>query len=147
MAKFTPLTEDQIAESGLMPEGVYDFEITDCSEYQNDKGNDIFKLYLNVFDSEGQPQAKMDWVTPAFIKKFKHCVDACGLTSSYEAGEIKQGDFIGKTGKLKLKIGAPRENKDGEEVRYNEIEDYIKRGNLEPAKPMAKSVVDDEIPF
>lgn len=145
MAKFKPMSDDEIAESGLLPEGVYDFEITAANEYVNEKGNDIFKLNINVFDSEGSPYGKMDWVTPAFIKKFKHCVDACGLIAKYDAGEINGGDFVGKTGKLKIKIGLPRENKDGIEMRYNEIEDYVKRaaGVVE-----TKKVLDgDECPF
>lgn len=146
MAKFTPMTDEEIAKSGLLPEGICDFEITACIEYKNEKGNDIFKLSQNLFDSEGNAHPRMDWITPAFIKKFKHCVDACGLLAKYEAGEILAEDFVGKSGKCKIKIGEPRTNKDGIEMRYNEIEDYVKRSNSSPDNA-GEALEDDGIPF
>ncbi len=82
---------------------------------------------------------------PSFPKKFKHLHDALGLLDLYEKGEVTPEDLEGKSGKLIVKIGEPRTNKDGLEVRYNEVEDYVKR----PAgsQPMHKDVEEDSIPF
>ena len=150
--KHTAMTDEQIAEAGLMPEGVRDFTIASAVEKQSAKGNDMFELQLTVYDDAGNPRPIRDWVMPSFAKKFKHLHDALGILDVYKKGETKPEDLIGKSGKVMLKIGEPRVNRDGFDVRYNEVADYVKReAGAEPAKKekpkMDKSVEKDEIPF
>jgi len=142
--KFTPLSDEQIAEFGLIPESEVDFEILNAQEKVSSKGNDMIELNVQVFAPDGSARTIRDWIMPSFMKKFKHCLDACGLTSKYESGEIAAADFIGKTGKLKITIGAPNDNG----VRYNQVFDYVKRaGDFKEKVKQAVSDLSDEIPF
>lgn len=87
--KFTSMTEEQIAASGLLPAGVYDFTIVEAIEKTSNSGNDMFQLKLNVFDpNNGNPIVVMDWILPSFPKKFKHIHDACGLLKQYQDGNV-----------------------------------------------------------
>lgn len=142
--KFQPLSEDEINELGLLPVGEYDFTINAAIEKTSAKGNDMFELSLSVFEPSGAARSNKDWILPLMMKKFKHCIDACGLTSKYESGEIVADDFVGKSGKLKLIIGSYTNN-EGIEIKTNRIDDYVKRPAGAAAMP--KEVDDDSIPF
>ncbi len=152
--KFTVKTDEQIAQeeadakaAGVLPIGTYDFEITKAKEETSAKGNDMIVLDLSVFDSEGEPRSVRDWILPLMPKKFKHCLDACGLTDKYMSGEITADDFVGKTGKLELRQ-RDYTNKDGVEMKGNSVDDYVKRTPGQQVKEAAKSVIDeDSIPF
>ncbi len=140
--KFEPKTEEEVLSVNVM-EGVFDFEITAAREYVSDKGNETFEL--GVYDTEGKPVSKKDWVTPAFAKKFKHIHDACNMVEKYQSGTTVSDDFIGKTGKLKMSK-RKYTNKDGIEVTGDQIEDYIKRESTDTYRKAAAEL-DDEIPF
>lgn len=142
--RFQAKTEEEIMSSGTL-EGVFDFDIRSAREYVSDKGNDIFEIELNVYDTEGAARPRKDWVTPAFPKKFKHLHDACGMLDKYQAGATSAEDFVGKAGKLKMVL-RKYTNKDGNEVTGDQVEDYIKRENLVKA-PVAEPLSDDEVPF
>ena len=146
--KHSVMTDEEIAAAALMQEGVYDFEIIEATEAKSKSGNDMFKLKLNVFDTEGKPRVIMDWVLPDFPKKYKHLHDACGLLDLYKSGETKPGDLIGKAGKLSIGIGKPYIGNDGFEHVNNTVLDYVKKDNMvEGAKPLPKDVLGDEVPF
>lgn len=145
--KFKPMTEEEINEVGLLQPGVYDFEIIECSETTSDAGNDMFALKLNVFEPDGKTRSILDWVLPQMPKKFKHIHDACGLADKFEAGEVTAQDFLGKTGKLKLEVGKPYTDKNGNERVNNAVEDYIKRENLIETSEQKDPIPDDGIPF
>lgn len=146
--KHSALNEEQILEAGLLSEGTKDFTIITAREYVSDKGNPTFELSLSVFDENGEARSIRDWVTPKFPKKFKHLHDALGMLDLYAKGDTKAEDLHDKSGKLILKIGEPRTNKDGFEVRYNEVVDYVKKddGMVDMPKPVS-AVIDDEVPF
>lgn len=146
--KFSPKSEEEVSSFGAL-EGVFDFEIITAREYVSDKGNETFELSLNVYDTEGNPLSKKAWVTPAFAKTFKHLHDACGLVDKYLAGTTVADDFIGKTGKIKMKKRKYL-NKDGLEVTGDTVEDFVKRDNTEAykqASTKAAEDLDDGIPF
>lgn len=142
-------TEEEIAASGLMQDGVYDFTIISAEEKQSQSGNDMFALKHNVFDHEGVSRIIFDWVLPSFPKKYKHLHDALGLLDLYKSGETKPEDLIGKSGKLMLGTGKPYADNNGIERINNTVVDYVKRNNTETYKAavMPQSVLDDEIPF
>lgn len=143
--KHSALTEEQIAEAGLSPPGIYDFTVTKATEKVSAKGYDMFELQLLVYDHEGKQRSMRDWVLAAFPKKFKHLHDSLGLLDLYAKGETKPEDLEGKSGKLLLKIGEPRQNNQGFDVRYNEVEDYVKReAGASGSTPVD---LDDSVPF
>ena len=148
--KHQALSEEQIAESGLLPDGVYDFTIVQVTEGQSKSGNDMFTLKLHVFPPDGEPIVLLDWVLAAFPKKFKHLHDACGLLDLYGKGDTKPGDLEGKSGKLLLGKGKPYTDANGIERVNNSVIDYVKRDNTETYKNAATKAatdLDDEIPF
>lgn len=136
--KHKVMTEEEVNEAGLLQPGIYDFEILNAEETKSSKEDDMFALKLNVFDSAGEGRTILDWVLPSFAKKYKHLHDACGLMDLYQSGETKADDLVGKTGKLKLVVGKPYTDKNGNERVNNSVEDYIKKENM---------VLDDEVPF
>ena len=148
--KHKPQTEEEIAASGLLQEGVYDFTIIEAKEKQSNSGNDMFALKLQVFDNDGQPRTILDWVLPSFAKKYKHLHDACGLLDLYKSGETTESDLLGKSGKLMLTIGKPYTDNNGLERVNNSVADYVKKENMiQSSKPSKAFNVDDleEIPF
>lgn len=128
--KHTPVTEEQLKEAGLLPNGVYDFTITEAKETVSGSGNDMFALKLDVFEPDGKARSILDWILPSFAKKYKHIHDACGLLDLYTSGETKPDDLVGKSGKLFLTIGKPYTDKNGIERINNSVEDYVKKDNL-----------------
>lgn len=149
MGTFKPLTEEEVLASGLMEEGIYDFEVMVATHKTSGKGNEMYELNLNVFDSTGYPRSVRTWILPAMPKQWKHFHDAVGMLKEYQAGIISAEvapTLVGKTGKLKLVIGAPYTNKDGLETRSNKVDDYIKRDGQATSSSTPASL-DDEIPF
>lgn len=143
--KFDPQTDEQIASSGLLPNGVYDFEIAAAEDKISSKGNEMIEVSLNVYDSDGGIRKIRDWIMPQMAKKFKHFHNATGMMTKYESGSLVASDVIGKTGKCMVKTDS-YVNKDGLDMMANKIDDYVKRENLLPGD-IPKSVKDDDIPF
>ena len=143
--KHTVRTDEEIAASGLLQEGIYDFEITLAEEKVSKNGADMFALKLNVFESDGSARVIRDWVLPDFPKKYKHLHDACGLLALYNSGETKPSDLEGKSGKLLLGIGKPYTDNNGNERVNNTVLDYIKRENATASSAKKEEI--EEIPF
>ncbi len=148
--KYEAFTEEQLEEkerealeAHLLDDGIYDFEIMGTSETKSNKGNDMFVLNINVFDSAGVGRSIKAWALPQMPKQWKHLHDACGLMELYKSGETKADDLIGKTGKCMV-IKDKYTNKDGLEIPTNRIDDYVKRDNL--VKPV-DAIGSDNIPF
>jgi len=145
--KHTPLTDEEIAASGLLAPGIYDFEVASAEDKVSSKGNDMIEVKLNVYEADGTIRPIRDWIMPQMTKKFKHFHNACGMMDKYESGSLEASDVIGKSGKCMIKQ-EPYTNKDGLEVMSNKIDDYVKRDNLEAYnKASSKVELDDEIPF
>ncbi len=140
-------SDEEIAKSGLLEEGVYDFTIIEATETTSKSGNDMFKLKLHVFDTEGVPRIVFDWILPEFAKKYKHIHDACGLMDLYQSGETKGGDLAGKSGKLMLGVGKPYTDQNGIERINNTVVDYVKRENMVPRAKAEDPLEGDEVPF
>lgn len=143
--KHKPMSEQEIAASGLMQEGVYDYTVVEAKETTSQSGNDMFALKLHVFDQDGVARIVFDWVLPSFAKKYKHIHDSLGLMEKYQSGETRSSDLEGKSGKLMLGIGKPYTDKNGLERVNNTVVDYVKRENVD-TRP-ASEIIEDSIPF
>lgn len=146
--RFTPQSDKEIAEANLWPIGIYSFEIGKAEDYTSQKGNDMIKLAVNVYNDEGQGRVVYDYLTDRMMYKLKHACEACGLEKAYDQGLLESVDFEGKTGKLNLGI---KKDKSGQYPDSNSIIDYIKDAEATPHKAKQDAyvadVVDDEIPF
>lgn len=143
--KFEPQTDEQIAASGLLANGIYDFEIPAAEDKVSSNNNEMIEIKLNIYDTDGSIRSIRDWIMPQMVKKFKHFHNACGMMDKYESGTLVAADIIGKTGKCIVKQETYT-NKDGLEIMSNKIVDYVKRENLD-TKTGHKDVDSDDIPF
>lgn len=140
--KFAPKTEDQINNEGLLRAGIYPFEIIEASDQQSKSGNDMIKLAIKVWDSEGSEHYVYDYLLESMAYKLRHAAEACSLLDKYESGELLASDFVNKTGSLKIAI---KKDKMGQYPDSNQVNDYI--FNRESQQALSASVAHDEIPF
>jgi hypothetical protein len=101
---FKPRTEQEIAESRLLPKGDYDFEILEAAE-KNSKtsGKPMIELKIRVSNGSGS-RTITDYLLAETPEKLRHAAVACGLLDRYESGSLSDSDFRGKRGRLKLAI-------------------------------------------
>ena len=145
--RFEPKSEKEVAEAGLLANGIYDFEVGEASEAQSKAGNDMVELRVRVYDSEGHWRNVFDWLvsTDGGAYKIRHFAEATGLLTEYEKGELRAEDMKGKVGKCKVFI---KKDKDGQYPDKNAIADYINSDGAAPtAANFDRSDLDDEIPF
>jgi hypothetical protein len=152
--KVTPRSEEEIKKDmapAVLPEGEYSFEILSAKEEVSSKGSPMIVPYIKVYGTGGVTTQLNDYLmtnSPQMEFKFRHACLAVSpsLQESYEAGEVHAEQFVGKTGKLYLKIKkggkeyAKRDGTKGISVDQNVVADYIVGGKAE--------VVDDPtVPF
>ncbi len=103
--QFTPRTEKELAESRLMPKGIYDFEIVDAFEKTSkSSGNPMIELRVKVIAPGGAARVITDYLVEKRGEKLRHAAEACGLIDTYNDGTLSDTDFHHKRGKLKLGI-------------------------------------------
>ena len=153
--KFQPKSDKEIAEERLLPAGEYGFEISGGVEKTSKAGNEMIELTVRVFKEDGNFLLVTDYLMESMMYKLSHAAKACGLESKYNAGSLQGEDFVGKTGKLKLKI---QSDKNGQYPDKNVIADYIvpkdgeeaaipKGSNKAADKKVSGADLEDEIPF
>ena len=146
--QFTPKTEKQINEDSLLPDGIYDFEVTFAADdVSKASQNEMIHLKLNVFDEDGKSRLIHDYIVASMEMKLRRAAYACGLGEKYEDGELHASDFEDCTGQVKVKKQA---DKTGQYPDKNVIADYIVEavGAKAMPKPARQSIeLDDEIPF
>ncbi len=149
---YTPKTEEQLIREGLMPDGVYDFEVIETDFRINKNGNPMYVLKLHVFDSEGNPRVIDDYISLGSNfgeRKFRRAADTCNILEIYNSGNLQHEDFKNKTGKASIRT----EESAGYNPK-NSIKEYIKRENFidneataTKLAPKIAADLDDEIPF
>lgn len=106
MPTFNPKSEEELNRSfNPLPEGEYDFSVTNAEETTSSKGRAMIKLRLKVFSGAVETSVfdylvftdKSQWKIYSFCK-------AVGLAEKFKAGEIEALDCQGRTGRVKLKI-------------------------------------------
>lgn len=147
--KFQPKSAKEIAESGLLPEGEYPFEISGGTDKVSKTGNEMIELVVRIYKPDGSFSIVYDYLLESMAYKLRHAAEACGLLHEYESGILLGENFIGKTGTLKLKI---QKDKNGVYADKNTISDYIvlKEGETPAPLPEKKAGDDfkgDEIPW
>lgn len=119
--KFTPKTEEQLAEESLLEPGIYDFEIVEASEaISKSSGNEMLVLKLRIFSDRGN-RLVTDYITSSLEWKLRHFADSVGLLERYNQGELYPEDIGVRGGKLELKI----DKGNGTYKPKNSVKDYI----------------------
>jgi hypothetical protein len=149
--KFQAKTEEEIELDGLLPEGEYDFQVLEASDQISKKGNEMIKLYLNVFDAQGKPRRVTDYIMEAFPRKLRHFCKHTGLMQSYDCGGLTAFECVDKTGRVRLTIEPA-----GEYHAKNAVVDYVEGFQFAPkpaapaqptAPEMTEPAADDDMPF
>jgi hypothetical protein len=139
---FTPKTEEEISEAGLLPKGEYPFEVIKAEDKKSKNGNAMIELSLCVFQPDGETRKVVDYLLSKVAYKLRHFCDSVGLLPQYQGGTLQAEDCVGRTGNCKIEI-KPADSYPAK----NEVKDYITRD----AKPLGNTqekeeVEDDDIP-
>lgn len=151
--KFTPLTEEEIASSGLMEDGLYKFTVLEAEDMVSKTGNDMIKLTLRVQDADGMMHKVFDYLLEKMKFKLRHFCEYTGLLDKYDSGNLTAADCIGKSGVCEIIVQAGQEKYDGGKYPdKNAVKDYIENNKATMSKDPIPVVTehpsfDDSIPF
>jgi hypothetical protein len=153
--RFTPKTEEQIAEEGLIPANtICDFEVIEAEEKLSKVGNEMMTLKLKVWRPDGSTTLLFEYLLSDADWKLRAFAVGAGVLDKYEAGVFKPDDIIGAAGKLKVGIdpaknGYPARNK---VLGYEKPAQSTARARVAPElaqrQRMAAAEIDNsDIPF
>lgn len=102
--KFTPKSTDEIAESGLLPDGDYDFEVSKAEEATSKAGNEMLTLDLKVFNGDGSFRTVRDYLVSSDggLRKIRGFAASVGLLDHYEQGDFGPFDILNAAGRCKI---------------------------------------------
>lgn len=152
--KFTPKTEKQIAEEGLIPAGtISDFEVLEAEEKNSKAGNPMVALQLKVWRPDGGTALIRDWLLLDQMWKLHAFCASVGKLAEYEAGEIDAFELKGCTGRAKIGVKPATD----QYPAGNSVQGYVKaETGAAPApraapraamKPDMNPDMSDDIPF
>lgn len=137
--KFNPMSEEEIARSGMFEPGIYPFEIIAASDELSKQGNEMIKLKLAVYGNDGNQLHVYDYLLEKLQFKLRHFAEATGLLADYERGALEAFSCEGKQGYLKLGV-----DKGGNGYPpKNTVLDYVMADKAAPAgatKPAAADI-------
>jgi hypothetical protein len=150
--RFNPLSEEQLQEQALAPEGNYRYRVVEAKEAVSKAGNEYISLLIKIQDEKGVEYGV--FTNLALIKLLKHFCDVNGMQDQYMSGEITAKMCSGKNGGMvMIKTEAGKENPSGGMYpAKNVVKDYIvsPKGSMQcPMKPLPEvknSFPDDDIP-
>ena len=151
--QFTPKTEKELAERGLLPVGVYPFEVLNATDKTSANGNEMIVLDLLIHCTDGSNRKITDYLMEKVAFKLHGFCKAVGLIIKYNAGNFTAEDCLGKSGYLKLKIEDARpKDGGGEWPAKNSVNGYEKPdGNTASAAPKITPTADplngEDVPF
>lgn len=122
--RFTPKSNEELekeaAARGPFSAGVYDFEFTEAVDDISKAGNDMITVTLKIYNEQGESRKVKDYLMESMAFKLRHACETSGLSAAYEAGEIEAADFVGRSGRVKIKVKRQPPYAD-----KNEVADYI----------------------
>ena len=153
--KFTPTTEEQQERRTFepFPAGEYDYTVEAAEDTTSKAGNDMIKLTLHVYNTEGHKRVLFDYLLDSAAWKIKQFAASAGLLERYDSGEIEAYEMVGKTGRLKLKIESSEQYGDQNKVAFylaakSAGTGYTGRSAPSPvSRHTTTSIDDDAVPF
>jgi hypothetical protein len=123
--KFHPVTEEELQNASLAPEGVYRYKVIESKDAISKAGNDYIKLTLKIYDDAGAEHGV--FTNLALIKLLKHFCDVNGMQDQYQSGDVAASLCLGKSGGVVMvKIEGENPNPNGGMYKAkNIIHDYI----------------------
>jgi hypothetical protein len=91
----------------LLKSGWYAATITEASEQESRRGNDMMKITVIVSDGTGGERTFTDYLTDTALGglKLRHACAARGVLANFEAGTIDASDLPGP---LRVKVGTEK---------------------------------------
>jgi uncharacterized protein DUF669 len=153
--KFTPTTEEQQERRTFepFPAGEYDFTVEAAEEQTSRNNNEMVKLTLHVYNTEGHKRVVFDYMLDSAAWKIKQFAASAGLLERYDSGEIEAYEMVGKTGRLKLKIESSEQYGDQNKVAFYIAAKSAGTGYTGRSAPASvsrhttTSIDDDAVPF
>lgn len=126
---FTPKTEEQIAAEGMLPEGIYPFEVLNAVDTKSKtSGDEMIKIQIRVFTEDGRDATLTDYLLASYLRKILNFCKVTGLSAKYNAGTLCAEDCLAKNGYARIGIekGKEKSQKPGEFFDdKNTVKDYI----------------------
>lgn len=154
---FEPMTEQEIKESNLLPEGRYRADVFDAFDKDSNgqflmtqKGTRKFDTILNVYTEEGGIRRINCALTPAFMKLFKHFFDATRQEEAFNSKRINIDNVRGKKDFIvDVKKRTYKSDKSGEMVTVNNINDFLRleEFGMQQSDKKDETFFNDDIPF
>lgn len=147
--KFTPKTEQELAEEQLVPEGEYGYEVVSATEeVGKTSGKPYLKLNLKIYGDDGRENRVFCNLSTGYERLLRNFCDSAGILSEYSRGELHPDMLIGLGGRCHVII-----KKQEGWASKNEVKDFVKRkvvvsGAAAPASKAASAEPNgDDIPF
>lgn len=135
--KFTPKTEEQIAEENLLEPGYYPFEVLEAhskaskaAAARGETEPNMIHLKLRVFEDADRGVFVDDYLMEAMAYKLRHFCAEVGLMDAYNQGRLTADMCAGKSGMAKIGPSKPQEGYKPKD----EVKDYG-----EPKKKQAQT--------
>jgi len=146
---YLPMSENEIMTANLLPDGVYPFRVRSAAWHVNQSnGNRSMKLDLYI-EHKGRSHIIFCYLTPKFMKIFKHFHDTTGLECHYEAKSLTPELATNKTGRVHIYTDIPEVGSKYDPK--NAVKDFIKPGVEIKTKSVEESKnevsFNDDIPF
>lgn len=138
---FTPLSDKELKELNLYPEGRYRFRVLRTEHKRSQTGSEYFNLRMNI-NINGKDRTLFDMLffEGKMLFKTKHFCEVTGMPEKYENGKLMPYECDGKEGWLEL--GQRVNQKTGE--LQNNVKDYV--ADEVDAPPAGDDFLNDEVP-
>lgn len=146
---FTPLTENELHASDLLPEGTYQYKVIKSEDKISYSGNEYIALTLKITDKEARDH--LVFGNLSLIKLLKHFCDVNNMQDQYKSGEIYANLCQNKVGgRVVIGIEGEKPNPSGGVFRAkNIVKDYVYAINESKLMPLQNKddFINDVIPF
>ncbi len=138
---FTPLSDKELKELNLYPEGRYRFRVLRTEQKRSQAGSEYFNLRMNI-NINGKDRTLFDMLffEGKMLFKTKHFCEITGMADKYEKGKLMPFECDGKEGWLEL--GQRVNSKTGE--LQNNVKDYV-ADEVDAPQP-ADDFLNDDVP-
>lgn len=120
--RFAPLSDKELAEMNMIPEGYYRYKVLEAKDKRSQKGADMIELKIELYMQDRNRQL-FDYLLEAMMHKINHFCKANDMLDKYDAGTLTSSDCYGRNGGF-VHI-AIQKDKTGNYPDKSVIKDYV----------------------
>ena len=146
--RFTPLSDKELAEMNMIPEGYYRYKVLESQDRRSQKGADMIEMKVEIY-CDGGKRVLFDYLHEAMMHKINHFCKVNDMMDKYDQGTLTSPDCRGKSGGFVHIV--KQKDKTGQYPDKSVIKDYVLE-KVETAKvePVGLGVhdklFDDDLP-